>query len=179
MAATTEAKTEAKAVDLLSVWVGGLPKRLEWMDVKDHMRQAGEVVFCELLYSQWGEPRGMAFVQYKTEAEAQKAKDTLNGSELDGKTLQVSEWTGKRPRWDSQGKQMHEMWAWWNGGQWKKSRRDEADPVKAPLIQRIKNYQKASPEQKESWYAFCGEIKDPARHTSSKLEEFITSHSVP
>merc|ERR1712183_65847 len=36
------------------------------------------------------------------------------------------------------------------------------DGAKAELVNRIKNFQKASPAQKEAWYEFCGDIKDPA-----------------
>lgn len=30
-------------------------------------RQAGEVEYCDMLYTDWGEPRGVGFVRYKTE----------------------------------------------------------------------------------------------------------------
>merc|ERR1712050_393844 len=46
------------------------------------------------------------------------------------------------------------------------------DPEKAALVDRVKSFQKQSPEQKEVWYAFCGPMKDPARHDVSALEEF-------
>ena len=30
-------------------------------------RQAGEVEYCDMLYTDWGEPRGVGFVRYTTE----------------------------------------------------------------------------------------------------------------
>eukprot|EP00931_Biecheleriopsis_adriatica_P064748 TRINITY_DN3945_c0_g1_i1.p1 TRINITY_DN3945_c0_g1~~TRINITY_DN3945_c0_g1_i1.p1 ORF type:complete len:171 (-),score=31.21 TRINITY_DN3945_c0_g1_i1:96-608(-) len=157
-----------------SVYVGGFDRYLEWQDLKDHMKGAGEVEFTEMLYSDWGEPRGAAFVRYKTEAEAQQAIAALNGSTLDNRQIKVNEWTGAKPAANSWGKQLFEMW----GGH-RKRRKVESDPVKAELINRVKNYQKASQAQKDIWYAFCGEVKDPARHDVQKLQTFCTTYSVP
>mmetsp|Transcript_89418 Transcript_89418/g.227417 ORF Transcript_89418/g.227417 Transcript_89418/m.227417 type:complete len:196 (+) Transcript_89418:3-590(+) len=53
------------------------------------------------------------------------------------------------------------------------------DPMKEPLVHRIKAFQKGGPEQKEVWQAFCGATKDPARHDAAKLREFITMFNVP
>eukprot|EP00931_Biecheleriopsis_adriatica_P110207 TRINITY_DN84470_c0_g1_i1.p1 TRINITY_DN84470_c0_g1~~TRINITY_DN84470_c0_g1_i1.p1 ORF type:complete len:188 (+),score=35.74 TRINITY_DN84470_c0_g1_i1:71-565(+) len=158
-----------------AVYVGGFDRYLEWQALKDHMRAAGEVEFTDMLYSDWGEPRGAAYVRYKTEAEAQAAIATLNESSLLGRTVKVNEWTGQKPG-NSWGKQMFEMWQKMGGN---KRRRVESDPAKLPLINRIKTYQKASPAQKEIWYAFCGEVKDPARHEVQKLQEFITTYNIP
>lgn len=53
------------------------------------------------------------------------------------------------------------------------------DPHKAQMVQRIKSFQKASVEQKEIWYSFCGTVKDPARHPVAFLEDFIQKYDVP
>jgi hypothetical protein len=54
---------------------------------------------------------------------------------------------------------------------------------KAALVDRIKNFQRASAEQKELWvnYAttYLGGTFDPNKHDASLLEEFCTNHSVP
>jgi hypothetical protein len=47
------------------------------------------------------------------------------------------------------------------------------------LVQRIKQYQKGSTEQRDAWYSFCGGTRDPARHSADKLQEFISLFSVP
>eukprot|EP00931_Biecheleriopsis_adriatica_P005670 TRINITY_DN107161_c0_g1_i1.p1 TRINITY_DN107161_c0_g1~~TRINITY_DN107161_c0_g1_i1.p1 ORF type:complete len:171 (+),score=39.92 TRINITY_DN107161_c0_g1_i1:65-577(+) len=159
-----------------SVYAGGFDRYLAWQDLKDHMKGAGEVEFTEMLYSEWGEPRGAAFVRYKTEAEAKQAIAMLNGSTLGDKQIKVGEWTGAKPNPNSTGKQLFEMWSWMGHN---KRRRVETDPVKAELINRVKTYQKASQAQKDIWYSFCGEIKDPARHDVAKLQMFCTTYSVP
>ena len=53
------------------------------------------------------------------------------------------------------------------------------DLHKAQMVQRIKSFQKASVEQKEIWYSFCGTVKDPARHPVAFLEDFIQKYDVP
>jgi len=45
-----------------------------------------------------GRPRGFAFAEMATDAEAQEAIDTLNGVELDGRPLTVNEARERQPR---------------------------------------------------------------------------------
>eukprot|EP00401_Gymnodinium_catenatum_P066942 CAMPEP_0117523472 /NCGR_PEP_ID=MMETSP0784-20121206/34745_1 /TAXON_ID=39447 /ORGANISM="" /LENGTH=355 /DNA_ID=CAMNT_0005319585 /DNA_START=49 /DNA_END=1116 /DNA_ORIENTATION=- len=47
------------------------------------------------------------------------------------------------------------------------------DPMKAHLVQRIKNYQKRGAAEKANWYSLCGKDLDPARHDVEKLQEFV------
>jgi len=47
------------------------------------------------------------------------------------------------------------------------------DPMKLELVERVKAFQKTGEQQKMAWYSFCGNIKDPAKHEPSKLQEFI------
>ncbi|CAK9101843.1 unnamed protein product [Durusdinium trenchii] len=78
------------------VFIGGLPlttapdielnKRL-----KEHMNKAGGCLFAEVGRSAKG---GAAF---KTREEVQKACELLNGSEFEGRVLQVETW-GKKPQ---------------------------------------------------------------------------------
>merc|ERR1712061_771070 len=44
------------------------------------------------------------------------------------------------------------------------------DPAKADLVNLVKNFQRASPANKETWYAFCGPVRDPNRHDAARLE---------
>mmetsp|Transcript_11032 Transcript_11032/g.38899 ORF Transcript_11032/g.38899 Transcript_11032/m.38899 type:complete len:241 (-) Transcript_11032:56-778(-) len=83
------------------VYVGNLAWSVKWQDLKDHMKQAGTVEFCRILTfdgSDWGRSRGMAYVRYETEAEAQAAVAALNTSELAGRAITVDPWTGAKPR---------------------------------------------------------------------------------
>lgn len=54
------------------------------------------------------------------------------------------------------------------------------DPDKASLVDRVKAFQKSSPENKQAWWSFTEEnhkgVKDPARHEASVLEEFLAMH---
>lgn len=50
------------------------------------------------------------------------------------------------------------------------------DPVKADLVQRVKNYQRGGPQQKEAWATFAGVTLDPSRHTVEMLSEFVQTH---
>lgn len=50
-----------------------------------------------------GRSKGFGFVEMSTEAEAQKAIDTLNGKELDGRTITVNEARPQEPRRDGGG----------------------------------------------------------------------------
>ena len=53
------------------------------------------------------------------------------------------------------------------------------DPEKARIVQRIKNFKKSAPEQKEIWYSRGGAARDPARHDMAFLHEFVQQYSVP
>lgn len=82
------------------VYVGNVPFKAEWQELKDHMKQAGTVEFARILTwdgSDWGMSRGVGYVRYATEAEAANAVATLNGSEMSGKVLTVDKWTGAKP----------------------------------------------------------------------------------
>lgn len=83
------------------VYVGGVPLTAEWQELKDHMKQAGEIEFAQILPNDWGQSRGVGFVRYTTEQGAQTAIATLNGSVMPGmkagKVLEVDMWTGKKP----------------------------------------------------------------------------------
>ena len=176
MALAVQGQVQVVPDDGRGVYVGGLPKHAEWQELKDHMKTAGEIEFCDVLYSDWGEPKCVGYVRYKTEAEALVAIAELNETSMDGRQLKVAAWTGRPPNTNSQGKMMYQMWAWYGGA---KKRPKNMDPEKTKLVDRVKTYQRGSPEQKETWYTFCGEVKDPARHEVAKLQEFCTTYGIP
>merc|ERR1711933_442417 len=51
-------------------------------------------------------------------------------------------------------------------------------PSKQLLVDKIKAFQRQSPDNKESWGAFCGATRDPARHDEAKLQEFVTAYAL-
>jgi len=83
------------------VYVGNLAWSVKWQDLKDHMKKAGEVEFCKVLTQDggdWGRSRGVGYVRYATEEEAQRAVATMNETELMGRPIKAEAWTGGKPR---------------------------------------------------------------------------------
>lgn len=80
------------------VYVGNLSWTLTWQALKDHMRQAGEVVHAQIITEfNTGRSKGCGIVEYATEEEAQTAITTLTDSELEGRTIFVREDREKVP----------------------------------------------------------------------------------
>mmetsp|Transcript_33329 Transcript_33329/g.71410 ORF Transcript_33329/g.71410 Transcript_33329/m.71410 type:complete len:403 (-) Transcript_33329:316-1524(-) len=73
------------------VYVGNLAYSVSWRELKDHMRQAGEVAFCDVMLEPSGRSRGCGLVAYKTAEDAQRAVDELHDSELNGRAIFVRE----------------------------------------------------------------------------------------
>ncbi|CAE7401543.1 unnamed protein product [Symbiodinium natans] len=77
------------------VWIGGLPDGPRDVEknkkLKEHMSQAGECVFAEIIKGGAG---GAAF---KNPEDVPKAIAMLNGSSFDGSTIQVDVWQRKTP----------------------------------------------------------------------------------
>jgi RNA recognition motif-containing protein len=73
------------------VYVGNLSWDVNWPILKDHMKQAGEVVHAEVVSEHSGRSKGCGIVEYSTEDEAQVAISTLTHSELNGRTIFVRE----------------------------------------------------------------------------------------
>lgn len=73
------------------VYVGNLSWAVQWQDLKDHMRQAGNVVRCDVMEETNGRSKGCALVEFATPHEAQSAIATMNDSELDGRLIFVRE----------------------------------------------------------------------------------------
>eukprot|EP00541_Cyclophora_tenuis_P014156 CAMPEP_0116560166 /NCGR_PEP_ID=MMETSP0397-20121206/10825_1 /TAXON_ID=216820 /ORGANISM="Cyclophora tenuis, Strain ECT3854" /LENGTH=365 /DNA_ID=CAMNT_0004086065 /DNA_START=187 /DNA_END=1284 /DNA_ORIENTATION=- len=73
------------------VYVGNLSWDVAWQDLKDHMRDAGEVVHAEVITEANGRSKGCGIVEYATPAEAQEAIKTLNDTELKGRMVFVRE----------------------------------------------------------------------------------------
>lgn len=73
------------------VFVGNLSWEATWQDLKDHMRQVGEVAFADVMLEEDGRSRGCGLVAYRSAADAQRAVLELHDSELMGRKILVRE----------------------------------------------------------------------------------------
>eukprot|EP00928_Gymnodinium_smaydae_P068057 TRINITY_DN510_c0_g1_i1.p1 TRINITY_DN510_c0_g1~~TRINITY_DN510_c0_g1_i1.p1 ORF type:complete len:398 (+),score=92.21 TRINITY_DN510_c0_g1_i1:70-1194(+) len=66
-----------------------------------------------------------------------------------------------------------------SGGRWVTKVEKKPSESKTALVQRVKDLQRQSPENKTAWYKFCATQRttnyDPARHEESVLRQFINS----
>lgn len=84
------------------VYVGNLSWDVAWQDLKDHMRQAGDVLFAEVMTeANTGRSKGCGIVEFHTSEDAQRAIRTLNDTELKGRMIFVRE--------DREGPQQHAL----------------------------------------------------------------------
>ena len=83
------------------LYVGGIPYSTSEDALREFFSEAGEVESAAIITDRMtGRSRGFGFVEMATEEGAQKAIDTINGKELDGRTLSVSEARPMEPRND-------------------------------------------------------------------------------
>ena len=73
------------------VYVGNLSWDCQWQELKDYMRSVGEVVHAEVMSGADGRSKGCGLVEFKKPAEAQRAIQELNDSELMGRVIFVRE----------------------------------------------------------------------------------------
>lgn len=73
------------------VYVGNLSWDVSWQDLKDHMRQAGEVLFSEVMTDSDGRSKGCGIIEYSLSNDAQKAIKILTDTELKGRMIFVRE----------------------------------------------------------------------------------------
>jgi len=84
-----------------SVYVGNLTYETSWQDLKDHMRQAGDVIHAEIFTfegkgkggkgNKGGKSKGCGLVEYGHPKDATRAIRTLTDTELDGRLIFVRE----------------------------------------------------------------------------------------
>ncbi|KAL8286877.1 hypothetical protein RQP46_003883 [Phenoliferia psychrophenolica] len=73
------------------VYVGNLSFGTKWNDLKDFMREAGTVVFAEIMMLPNGMSKGCGVVEYETPEQAQKAIRELSDQTLLGRPLFIRE----------------------------------------------------------------------------------------
>ncbi len=74
------------------LFVGGIPFACTNDRLRDHFAQAGTVESASIIMDRaTGRSKGFGFVEMATDEEAANAVATLNGSDLDGRTINVSE----------------------------------------------------------------------------------------
>jgi RNA recognition motif-containing protein len=73
------------------LYVGNLSYSTMEQSLRDAFAPYGEIVSATLVVDRMsGQSRGFGFVEYATDAEAQRAIEAMSGAELDGRTLNVS-----------------------------------------------------------------------------------------
>ena len=73
------------------VYVGNLSWNVTWQDLKDYMRDAGEVVHAEVMTESDGRSKGCGIVEFATAEDAKEAINTLTDTELKGRMIFVRE----------------------------------------------------------------------------------------
>lgn len=81
----------APAGDGLRLYVGNLSYEVQWQDLKDHFKQAGNIVRAEVPLGEDGRSRGYGLVEFALPEEAQRAIATLSDTELKGRSIFVRE----------------------------------------------------------------------------------------
>ena len=73
------------------VFVGNLSFDTSWQDLKDHFRQAGEVLHADIMMGADGRSKGCGMVTYSSAREAAHAIQTLNQTTVGGRNIFVRE----------------------------------------------------------------------------------------
>ncbi|KAI9798811.1 MAG: hypothetical protein M1825_004984 [Sarcosagium campestre] len=85
------------------VYVGNLSYDVKWHHLKDFMRQAGEVLFADVLLLPNGMSKGCGIVEYATREQAQNAVNTLSNQNLMSRLVYVREDREAEPRFTGPG----------------------------------------------------------------------------
>jgi RNA recognition motif-containing protein len=83
----------------MNIYVGNLSYEINETDLRKEFEAFGQVTSAAVIKDNFtGESRGFGFVEMAGKQEAQSAMESLNGKELKGKVLKVTE---ARPRNDN------------------------------------------------------------------------------
>jgi RNA recognition motif-containing protein len=82
----------------MNIFVGSLPFKLEEADLKELFEAYGEVSSVKLINDrETGRSKGFGFVEMPDDEGAQQAISALNGSEVGGRTIAVSQAEERKP----------------------------------------------------------------------------------
>lgn len=73
------------------IYVGNLSYKTSWQDLKDHFRQAGQVVYANVMKEGDGQSKGCGIVEFERADEAADAIKRLHDSTLTGRPIIVRE----------------------------------------------------------------------------------------
>ncbi len=74
------------------LYVGNMAYGTTEVDLREHFGQAGSVAEVKVVLDrETGRPRGFAFVEMSSDAEAQNAISQLDGRDLGGRALRINE----------------------------------------------------------------------------------------
>ena len=83
----------------VKIYVGGLPYSTSEAELNDLFTTHGTVESAKVITDKYtGQSRGFGFVEMATAEEAKAAIETLNGTQLGGRTLTVNEARPQAPR---------------------------------------------------------------------------------
>ncbi|KFM09620.1 Nucleolin, partial [Aptenodytes forsteri] len=91
-------KENKKERDARTLFVKNLPYRLTEDEMRDVFENAQEI---RIVMNKEGNSKGMAYVEFKTEAEANKALEEKQGTEIDGRAM-VIDFTGEKSHQEHQ-----------------------------------------------------------------------------
>ncbi|OCF39686.1 RNP domain-containing protein [Kwoniella heveanensis CBS 569] len=82
---------QAPVIPNKNIFVGNLPLQASWQDLKDLMRQAGEVIRADVGMTMDGQPKGNGTVVFVNPDDARAAIEMFNGFDWFGNILEVRE----------------------------------------------------------------------------------------
>jgi len=72
------------------LFIGGISWNLEWQELKDVFKEYWEVVYVKIIKDRdTGKSKGFWFIEFATVDDAVKAKDAMDGAEVDGRVINV------------------------------------------------------------------------------------------
>ncbi|QKJ32369.1 RNA-binding protein [Mucilaginibacter mali] len=82
----------------MKIFVGSLPYKVEEADLQELFAAYGEVSSVKIITDrETGRSKGFGFIEMADDESAQKAIDGLNGTEISGRTIAVSQAEERKP----------------------------------------------------------------------------------
>ena len=72
------------------LFIGGISWNLEWQELKDIFKEYWEVVYVKIIKDRdTGKSKGFGFIEFENLEDAVKAKEAMNGAEVDWRVINV------------------------------------------------------------------------------------------